>query len=141
VRNGSLASQQSSTDTDHGQPPRVLNAGLHRVEFQDGEEFSKPTIADYALYKNLFAGRDKVAVKFFDCRVERVGPGEDGTIWVNLTDKGGKFSKVWFKALPAIRPQVLETALVAVQSNLICQIALTGTSDQSEIHRIHAIAK
>jgi hypothetical protein len=36
--------------------PRVPNAGLHRVEFQDGEEFSKPTIADYALYKNLFAG-------------------------------------------------------------------------------------
>jgi hypothetical protein len=116
--------------------PRVPNAGLHRVEFQDGEEFSKPTIAEIYLQ-----GRDKVAVKFFDCRVERVGPGEDGTIWVNLTDKGGKFSKVWFKALPAIRPQVLETALVAVQSNLICQIALTGTSDQSEIHRIHAIAK
>jgi hypothetical protein len=32
-------------------PPRVPNAGLHRVEFQDGEEFSKSTIADYAPYK------------------------------------------------------------------------------------------
>jgi hypothetical protein len=82
-----------------------------------------------------------VAVQFFDCRVERVGPGEDGTIWVNLTDKGGKFSQVWFKSLPAIRQQVLGTALVAVQSNLVCQVALTGTGDQSEIHRIHAIAK
>ena len=41
-----------------------------------------------------------MAVKFFDCRVERVGPGEDGTVWVSLTDKGGKFSKVWFKPCP-----------------------------------------
>jgi hypothetical protein len=86
-------------------------------------------------------GGMRMAVQFFDCRVERVGPGEDGTIWINLTDKGGKFSKVWFKSLPAIRPQVLETALVAVQNNLVCQVALTGTNDQSEVHRIHAIAK
>ena len=79
-------------------------------------------------------------LQFFDCRVERVGPGEDGTVYVNLTDTGGEFTAVWFKALRDIEQQVLETALAAVQGNLTCQVALTGTSDQSEIYRIHAIA-
>lgn len=27
-----------------------------------------------------------------DCRVERVGPGEDGTIWVSLSDTGDEFT-------------------------------------------------
>jgi hypothetical protein len=31
-------------------------------------------------------------LQWFDCRVERVGPGEDGTIWVNLTDTGARSS-------------------------------------------------
>jgi hypothetical protein len=34
-----------------------------------------------------------------------VGPGEDCTIWVNLTDIKGQFTEVWFTALPAIRQQ------------------------------------
>jgi hypothetical protein len=80
-------------------------------------------------------------LRFFDCRVERVGPGERGTIWVNLSDTGDEFTRVWFVALPEIRQQVLETALVAVQSNLLCQVGLTGTTDQSVIVRIHAIAQ
>jgi hypothetical protein len=80
-------------------------------------------------------------LRFFDCRVERAGPGEDGTIWVNLTDTGKEFAEVWFIALPGIRQQVLETALVAVQSNLLCQVGLSGTTDRSLIYRIHAIAQ
>jgi hypothetical protein len=80
-------------------------------------------------------------LQFFDCRVGRAGPGEDGTIWVNLTDTGEEFTDVWFIALPGIRQQVLDTALVAVQSNLLCQVALTGTSEGSVIYRIHAIAQ
>jgi hypothetical protein len=80
-------------------------------------------------------------LQFFDCRVERVGPGEDGTIWVNLSDTGDEFTGVWFVALAGIRQQVLETALVAVQSNLLCQVGLSGTTDRSVIYRIHAIAQ
>jgi hypothetical protein len=72
--------------------------------------------------------------------VERVGPGEDGTIWVNLSDTLGEFERVWFIALYDIAPQVLDTALVAIQGNFVCQVALTGTTDQSEIYRIHVIA-
>jgi hypothetical protein len=78
---------------------------------------------------------------WFDCRVHSVGPGEDGTIWVNLTDTNGAFTEVWFIARTAIRPQVLETALAALQSNLHCQVGLTGKAANSQIYRIHAIAQ
>jgi len=80
-------------------------------------------------------------LQWFDCHVEAAGPGEDGTIWVNLTDTGGTFSEVWFTALHAIRQQVLETALSALQSNLDCHIGVPGTDSGSEIYRIHAYAK
>ena len=76
---------------------------------------------------------------WFDCRVDRVGPGEDGTIWIALTDRGGKFTEQWFVALPTIRQEVLQTALAAVQNDLVCRVALTGTGDDGEVYRIHAI--
>jgi hypothetical protein len=79
-------------------------------------------------------------LQWFDCVVERVGPGEDGTIWVNLTDSAGGFTGVWFMALVDIEPQVLATALVAIQTGCLCQVALTGTDGQSQIYRIHLIA-
>jgi hypothetical protein len=84
---------------------------------------------------------DFTNLEWFDCSIESAGPGEDGTIWVNMTDTGGKFNQVWFIALPAIRPQVLETALVAVQGKLSCQVGVTGTDAGSQIYRIHANAQ
>ena len=68
------------------------------------------------------------------------GPGEDGTIWVQLTDTEGKFTEVWFTALSAIGPQALETALAAVQVGLNCGVGLTGIDDRSQVYRIHAMA-
>jgi hypothetical protein len=83
---------------------------------------------------------DVSSLEWFDCRIESAGPGEDGTIWVNMTDTGGKFNQVWFVALPAIRPQVLETALAAVQSKLSCQVGVTRSETSNQIYRIHANA-
>jgi len=80
-------------------------------------------------------------LQWFDCTVDGAGPGEDGTIWVKLTSTDGKFTQVWFTALPAIRQQVLETTLTALQSKLVCSVGLTGTSDDSQIYRIHALAQ
>jgi hypothetical protein len=80
-------------------------------------------------------------LQWYDCRIESAGPGEDETIWVKMTDTGGSFKQVWFTALPAIRPQVLETALAALQSSLTCSVGVTGTDDQSQIYRIHANAQ
>jgi hypothetical protein len=83
-------------------------------------------------------------LQFFDCHVERVGPGVDEaagvTIWVQLSDVGGTFERIWCIAHYLIAHEVQAAALVAVQSGLICQVALTGTSDQSEIYRLHVIA-
>ena len=56
-------------------------------------------------------------LQWFDCNVTGAGPGEDGTIWVRLTSTGGEFTQVWFTALPAIKQQVLQTALTALQTN------------------------
>ena len=79
-------------------------------------------------------------LEWFDCRIESAGPGEDGTIWVNMSDTAGTFSQVWFIALAAIRQQVLETALAALQGNLDCHVGVTGTDADSQIYRIHASA-
>ena len=79
-------------------------------------------------------------LQWFDCNVTGAGPGEDGTIWVRLTSTGGEFTQVWFTALPAIKQQVLQTALTALQSKLICGVGLTGTRDQSQIYRIQVFA-
>jgi|SRR5829696_2899287 len=83
-------------------------------------------------------------LQFFDCYVERVGPGVDdaagGVVWVQLSDVGGVFERVWFFAQYFIADEILAAALVAVQSGLICQVALTGTTDQSQIYRLHVIA-
>lgn len=80
-------------------------------------------------------------LQWYDCRIESAGPGEDETVWVQMTDTGSTFKQVWFVALPAIRRQVLKTALAALQSNLLCGVGVTGTDDQSQIYRIHAKAQ
>ena len=79
-------------------------------------------------------------IKFFDCVVKSVGPIEDGAIAVNLTATNGEFTETWFNAWHPIRQQILETALAALQSNLRCQVGLSGTSPDSQIYRIHANA-
>ena len=84
---------------------------------------------------------DPSNLEWYDCRIESADPEEDGTIWVNMTDTGGKFNQVGFPALPVIRQQVLETALAALQSNLHCQVGVTGTGPDSQIYRIHANAQ
>ncbi|GIF25504.1 hypothetical protein BJ973_003781 [Actinoplanes tereljensis] len=76
---------------------------------------------------------------FFDCYVDQVGPSEDGSIAILLSDVNGEFTQVWFGVLENIRPAVLQTALAAVQNNLTCRVALTGTEENSELYRIHAI--
>jgi hypothetical protein len=48
-------------------------------------------------------------LEWFVCHVQSIGPGEDGTIWVNLTDIKDQFTEVWFTVLPAMRQQALGT--------------------------------
>jgi hypothetical protein len=80
-------------------------------------------------------------IQFFDCLVKSAGPIEDGAIAVNLTATSGEFTEIWFNAWHPIRQQILETALAALQSGLHCQVGLSGTSQDSQIYRIHANAR
>ena len=79
-------------------------------------------------------------LKFRDCYVNQVGPIENGATIVMLTEVNGEFTEVWFAAYDPIRQQVLETALVAVQNGLVCNVALTDTKADSEIYRIQVTA-
>ncbi len=79
-------------------------------------------------------------LQFRDCYVNQVGPIENGATIVMLTEVGGEFSEVWFSAYHPIRQEVLQTALVAVQTGLVCNVASTGTKPDSEIYRIQVTA-
>jgi hypothetical protein len=79
-------------------------------------------------------------LKFRDCYVNQVGPIENGATIVMLTETSGEFSEVWFSAYDPIAQQVLQTALVAVQNSLVCNVALTDTKADSEIYRIQVTA-
>jgi hypothetical protein len=74
---------------------------------------------------------------FFNCKVDSAGPGEDYVTWVQLTC-ADDFAGEWFTSLPMISQQVLDTALVALQSNLLCTVAVTSVG--GEIYRIQPVA-
>jgi hypothetical protein len=103
-----------------------------------------PAVAGSMIARVPLVGGNDVTVpfedlKFFDCHVDRVGPVENGSVAIRLSDVNGEFTEVWFKVLDDISAAALQTALFAVQSNLTCQVALTGTTADNELHRIHAI--
>ena len=43
---------------------------------------------------NITASVNASDLQWYDCRIESAGPGEDETIWVNMTDTGGAFKQV-----------------------------------------------
>lgn len=73
---------------------------------------------------------------FVTCRVERVGPSEDGNINVWLTDQGGKFSH-WFVAMAAMKREILSTALTAISTGLPVDAAVSSTDEYSQLNRIY----
>lgn len=78
--------------------------------------------------------------EWFTCNVESIGPIENNGVYVNLSDKGGKFQKTWFYVPPTISALVNETGLAAIQSKLSVYVELTGTSPASIVLRFHANA-
>jgi hypothetical protein len=57
------------------------------------------------------------------CTVLGAGPAENGKIFVEVKAENGSFQK-WYPVLPAVGPQVLQTALVAVQLRLRCRVLI-----------------
>ncbi len=74
---------------------------------------------------------------WFTCRVSRVGPADDGKVYVWLAEVGGKFDH-WFYALDSIKREILSTALTALSVGLLVDVALESTDQYSQIGRFYA---
>lgn len=77
---------------------------------------------------------------WFFCEVIRVGPAEDGDIFIMLTDTKKTFGGRWFKAVQPERREMLATALAAFTSGFGVHAALVSTDEHSIINRLY-IAK
>ena len=73
---------------------------------------------------------------FNDVEVRRVGPAENGVIYIALRAADGSFNH-WFQAVPAMKKEMLATALAAMSMGKCVTTFLTGTAPYSEIRRLY----
>ncbi|OUC15174.1 MAG: hypothetical protein B0A82_08500 [Alkalinema sp. CACIAM 70d] len=66
---------------------------------------------------------------WFDCAVRRVGPAEDGTIFINLEDLNKAFPARWYPANNTQKTEMLAVALAAITAGLHVHAALTSTDE------------
>lgn len=74
----------------------------------------------------------------FTCRVQRVGPAENGNIYINLKDESGAFDH-WFFANEAIKKEMLATALTAISTGFLVAVALESTDAYAQINRFYIV--
>ena len=72
----------------------------------------------------------------FLCTVDRVGPAEDGVVYIWLTDRGGSFSH-WFVVLDAIKREMLATALAAISTGYRVEVFLASTDPYGQINHLY----
>ncbi len=70
------------------------------------------------------------------CEVMRAGPAENGTIFIALKNVDGSFNH-WFQAVPAMKKEMLATALSAISMEKQVIAFLTGTVQYSTINRLY----
>jgi hypothetical protein len=80
-----------------------------------------------------------MAAKWATCLVTQAGPAEDGTIFIALKDAGGTFN-CWFSAVPAMKKEMLATALSAISTGKSVNAYVTDTVAYSVINRLYLIA-
>ena len=73
---------------------------------------------------------------WFSCSVEKVGPAEDGVIYIWLKDRNGTFNH-WFKAVDLMKREMLATALTATTTKGAVDVALTATAEYSQLNRMY----
>lgn len=72
------------------------------------------------------------------CKVDSVGPQENGEILIRLIDEGtGWTGPRWFKATDAVRKEMLPVALAAIQSGLPVRARLVAKEEYSRIERLY----
>jgi hypothetical protein len=72
------------------------------------------------------------------CTVERAGPAENSVIYIALRATNGSFHH-WFQAVPAMKKEMLATALSAISTDKQVSAFLTDTAAYSTINRLYVI--
>ena len=75
---------------------------------------------------------------WFTCTVERAGPAENGVIYIGLRATDGSFNR-WFNAVPAMKKEMLATALTAISTDKNVSVFLTDTAQYSTINRLYLL--
>jgi len=75
---------------------------------------------------------------WFTCNVNMTGPAEDGTIFVHLREVNGAFDN-WYKAAPAVKKELLATALTAISASLRVTAALTTKDAYGTLNRLYVV--
>ena len=75
---------------------------------------------------------------WFVCEVIRVGPAEDGNIYIALNEVGGQFGGWrWYSAVSQESREMLATALTALTTGLHVTAALSTTDWYGSIERLY----
>jgi hypothetical protein len=75
---------------------------------------------------------------WFDCEVIRVGPAEDGKIYIGLRPLAGQWPGWrWYSAVSTQRKEMLATALTAITNELHVTVALSTTDAYGTINRCY----
>lgn len=88
--------------------------------------------------------------QWYTCTVNRAGPAANGTetsapvIYLDLTDKGGKFSGQWFYAAASSKNEMLAVALSAISLGKAVSAYLdppaTSGSPYTQCYRFYLVA-
>jgi len=73
---------------------------------------------------------------WFNCTVNRVGPTENGSIFVHLREVNGKFDR-WYEANSTVKKEMLATALTAISSGLRVAALLTTPDEYGKVNRLY----
>jgi hypothetical protein len=68
----------------------------------------------------------------------QAGPAEDGTIYIALRATDGSFNN-WFSAVPAMKKEMLATALSAMSMGKGVTASVTATTPYSVINRLYVV--
>lgn len=72
------------------------------------------------------------------CTVERAGPAEDGNIYIALRATDNSFNN-WYSAVPAMRKEMLATALTAISLVKEVDASITDVAPYSMINRLYVV--
>jgi hypothetical protein len=77
-------------------------------------------------------------MSWFNCDVERVGPGWGTNIYISLTHLASpsNFTRRWFIARDDQKREMLDTALMAVSHNHCVQVHIEGDSPDPDPYSV-----